>query len=133
MRYLALILLEVFAISFILISGCASISEGPHSKSEVLSSFANITEQCTLAARQNIYSWWSERLNQGSVKYIKAQDYYEIEFVSMSGVEEWGINMESSKIWPLNHEATISAFTLFCSSKDDPGADCQQWANQLSP
>lgn len=133
MRYLTTILISILAASFILMSGCAGSSEGPHSTSEVLSTFANITEQRTLTARQNIYYWWSERLNQGSVNYIKAEDYYQIEFVSMSGVEEWGINMESSKIWPLNDEATMSAFTLFCSSKDDPSADCQQWADQLSP
>jgi hypothetical protein len=96
-----------------------------------LSTFSQVAKQRTLTARQNIYSWWSERLSQGSVKYIKSGDYYQIEFVSMSGVEEWGINMETSKFWPMNDKATMSAFTMFCSSKDDPAGDCQQWANQL--
>ena len=130
-RYLLVILIAIFSASFILISGCAGSSEGPHSTSEVLSSFANITEQRTLTARQDIYSWWSERLNQGSVNYIKAENYYQIEFVSISGVEEWGINMENSRIWPINDNATMSAFTMFCTSKDDPSTDCQQWADQL--
>src|SRR4030042_5198158 len=130
-RYLLVILIAIFSASFILISGCAGSSEGPHSTSEVLSSFANITEQRTLTARQDIYSWWSERLNQGSVNYIKAENYYQIEFVSISGVEEWGINMENSRIWPINDNATMSAFTMFCTSKDDPSTDCQQWADKL--
>ncbi len=130
-RYLLVVLMAILAASIIIMSGCASSSEGPYSASEVLRSFDKIAEQRTLPARENIYSWWSERLNQGSVKYIKAEDCYEIEFVSMSGVEEWGIDMESSRIWPMNDKAIMSAFTMFCSSKDDPAVDCQQWANQL--
>lgn len=130
-RYLIVVLIAILAASIILISGCVSSSKGPHSTSEVLSSFSTVVEQRTLTARENIYSWWSERLNQGSVKYIKAETYYKVEFVSMSGVEVWGINMESSKIWPMNDKATMSAFTMFCTSGDDPSTDCQQWANEL--
>jgi hypothetical protein len=129
--YLVVILITILTASPILLSGCAGNSEGHYSTSEVLSSFADITEQHTLTARENIYSWWSERLNQGSVNYIRAEDYYEVEFVSMSGIEQWGIDMESSKIWPINQNAIFSAFTMFCSGKDDASTDCQPWSNQL--
>jgi len=129
-RRLTFILVIVLSASVIWGYACSG-SDAPHSRSEVLSSFSKIAEQRTLSGRENIYSWWSERLNQGNVRYVEAEGYYEVEFVSMSGVEEWGIDMESSEISPLNDRAVMSAFTMFCSSKDDPSADCQQWADQL--
>jgi hypothetical protein len=129
--HLKLIFIAVLATSIIYTLSCTSISKGPHSSDEVLTTFARLAEQQTLTARDNIYSWWSERLSQGSVKYVEDENYYEVEFVSMSGVEQWGIDMESSKIWPMNQNAILSAFTMFCSGKDDASTDCQQWSNQL--
>ena len=75
-----------------------------------------------------LFIWWSEKISQGSVKYLKDGDYYEIEFLGMSGGSEvWGIDMGSSKIWPINNSAVLMAFALFCNSGEDPSADCQQW------
>lgn len=130
-RYLPLILIVVLAASITWVSACTGSGKGPHSADEVLNTFSQVAGQRTLTARENIYSWWSERLEQGSVKYMEAENYYKVEFVSMSGVEVWGINMESSEIWPMNDRAIMSAFTMFCSSKDDPAVDCQEWSNRL--
>lgn len=130
-RYLTLIVTAILAASVIFTCACTSSNKGPNSDNEVLSTFSQVAEQRTITARDNIYSWWAERLDQGSVTYMKAENYYKVEFLSMSGVETWGINMETSKIWPINHKAIVSAFSMFCSSKDDPSTDCQQWAQQL--
>ena len=129
-RYLAIILTAILATGIIFASGCGS--EESYSKDKVLNSFSQVAEQRALTGRQNIYPWWSEKISQGSVKHIRDVDYYEIEFPGMSGGSEvWGIDMDSSKIWPINQSAVLMAFTLFCHSAEDPSTDCQQWAHQL--
>lgn len=129
-RYLSIILMAALATSIIFASGCGS--EESYSKDKVLNSFSQVAEQRTLTGRQNIYPWWSEKTSQGSVKYLRDVDYYEIEFPGMAGgMEVWGIDMNNSKIWPINDSALLMAFALFCHSAEDPSMDCQQWAHQL--
>jgi hypothetical protein len=129
-RYPAIILKAILATSIIFASGCGS--KESYSKDQVLNSFSKVAEQRTLIGRDNIYPWWSEKISQGSIKYVKDGDYYEIEFLGMSGGSEvWGIDMGSSKIWPINNSAVLMAFALFCHSGEDPSADCQQWAHQM--
>ena len=129
-RYLSIILMAALATSIIFASGCGS--EESYSKDKVLNSFSQVAEQRTLTDRQNIYPWWSEKISQGSVKHIRDVDYYQIEFSGMSGGSEvWGIDMNNSKIWPINDSALLMAFALFCHSAEDPSMDCQQWAHQL--
>jgi len=124
------ILVAAVTLSIVLLSGCGG--KASYSIDEVLNSFSTIAEQRTLADRQNIYPWWSENINQGSVKHVTDGDYYQIEFPGMSGGPEvWGIDMSNSKIWPINNSALLMAFALFCVGGDDPSADCQQWAHQL--
>ena len=116
--------------SVIFVSGCGG--KQAYSIDEVLNSFSTIAEQRMLTERQNIYPWWSEKISQGSVKHIKDGDYYQIEFPSMSGGSEvWGIDLNNSRIWPINNNAVLMAFALFCHSGEDPSVDCQQWAHQL--
>ena len=130
MRYLSIILIVTFVASVIFVSGCGG--KQSYSVDEVLNSFSTIAGQRTLAERQNIYPWWSENISQGSVKHMEDGGNYQIEFPGMSGGSEvWGIDLNNSKIWPINNNAILMAFALFCHSGEDPSADCQQWAHQL--
>jgi hypothetical protein len=113
------------------VSSCGGNGNQSYSIDQVLNSFSTVAQQLTLDERQDIYPWWSEKISQGSVKHIKDADYYQIEFTGMSGTEVWGIDMNNSRIWPINDNAVLMAFALFCRSGEDPSADCQQWAQKL--
>jgi len=129
-RYLSIILLVALVAGIVFVSGCGG--QQSYSIDQVLNSFSTIAQQRTLAVRQDIYPWWSEKISQGSVKHIGDADYYQIEFPGMSGGSEvWGIDMNNSSIWPINNNALLMAFALFCRSGEDPSADCQQWAQKL--
>ena len=135
-RYLSIILMAALAASIVFVSGCGGkesySTEKSYSIDEVLNSLSNIAEQRTLAERQTVYPWWSEKISQGSVKHIGDEGYYQIEFPGMAGGSEvWGIDMNNSRIWPINDDAVLMAFALFCHSGNDPNADCWQWADQL--
>jgi len=128
-RYFPVILIAALAMSIIFFAGCSG--KASYSIDDVLNSFSRIAQQRTLADRQDIYPWWSANISQGSVKHVADGDYYQIEFPGMSGGSEvWGIDMNNSKIWPINDSATLMAFALFCQGGEDTNSDCQQWAHQ---
>ena len=134
-RYLIPILVPVLVVAITFTSGCAST--GSHSTDEVVSSFYNIAKQRTVEENKMLLYAWSPPIMLAVVKYIKDEDYYEIDLPcepdnpSSTCVEEWGIDMQSTRIWPINYNAIMWALVLFCHSKDDPNSDCQLWVHEL--
>ena len=116
----------------LILSGCAD--GGEYSSDDVMSSFYTIAKNKTLSdsERQDYLKWWSHQIILGKVKQIEG-DVYEIQFPDMSleTVEVWGIDMNSSKIQPVNSGALLSAIVLFCRDRNDQKADCQLWVRQL--
>ncbi len=108
--------------------------KGSYSSDDIMSSFYTIAKNKTLSdsERQDYLKWWSLQIILGEVKHIK-DDVYEIQFPDMSleTVEAWGIDMNSSKIQPVNGGALLSAIVLFCRDRNDQKADCQLWVRQL--
>ena len=125
------LLLVLLLIAVMIMTSCTS--PGPYTEDEVTSSFYKIAREQTLPERQEILRWWSPQIILGQVKYIKEKDFYEIKFPDMKleGEEIWGIDMKSSKIWPVNGGALLSAIALFCEARNDKRLDCQLWFAQL--
>jgi len=125
------LLLVFFLIAVMIMTSCTS--PGPYTEDQVISSFYEIAREQTLPERQEILRWWSPQIILGQVKYIKEKDIYEIKVPDMKleGVEIWGIDMKSSKIWPVNGGALLSAIALFCGDRNDQRLDCQLWFAQL--
>lgn len=125
------LLLVFFLIAMMIMTSCTS--PGHHTEDEVTFSFYEIAREQTLAERQEILRWWSPQIILGRVRYIKEKDIYEIKFPDMKleGEEIWEIDMKSSKIWPVNGGALLSAIALFCGDRNDQRLDCQLWFAQL--
>jgi hypothetical protein len=134
-QHFTLVLVAILVVGIILLSGCGDT--GTYSKDEVVYSFIDISSQKTLDENGMMKYAWSPAVMFASVKYVKDKDYYEIEWPCepdnpySSCVEQWGIDMETSTIWPLNASALMWAIVLFCKGKDDPSLDCQLWIHLL--
>ena len=132
MRYLVPGMLVAFVLASVLAEGCARAA--PHSDNEVVwGTFYKVVKQSALPEREEILRWWGTELALAEVKYLKKEDTYEIYFPTMDhqGVEIWGIDMKTSKIWPINFGAVSDAILLFCQDRQDQRLHCRQWFGQL--
>lgn len=106
---------------------------GPTADDDVRLSFYKVAKSQVLPDREEIFRWWSNQIMLGEVKYIKEKDLYEIQFPDMElkGVEVWVIDMKSSRIYPNNVGALMSAIVLFCRDRNDQRGDCQLYLRQV--
>lgn len=133
-----LVLLALVLLGSSVLFGCRP-SEGNAGKSnyssdDVISSFCAIAKDRALpdSFRQEYLKSWSTQTILGKVKRVE-DDVFEIQFpdISLETMEVWGIDMNSSKIQPMNGGALLSALLLFCRDRDDQKADCQSWVRLL--
>jgi len=107
---------------------------GRYAEHEVISAFLDIEQAQTVPEfPKRIAAWWETSLGLAKVKYVKNTDTYEITFPNFGGEYEeiWGIDMKSSRIWPINSGALLSAIVLFCHDQNDQRLDCQLWFRQV--
>lgn len=126
------ILLVFLLTAAMVMTSCANM--GNYTEDEVILVFGDIVkEQTNPELPKDVVAWWSSTMPLADVKYIKETDTYEIAFPNFGGegVEIWGIDMKSSRIWPENAGALLSAIALFCHDRNDQRLDCQLWFAQL--
>jgi hypothetical protein len=126
------ILLVLLLTAAMVMTSCAN--KGGYTENDVILSFMDTArEQANPELPKDVMTWWLSTLPLAKVEYIKETDMYEITFANFGGegVEIWGIDMESSRIWPENAGALLSAIGLFCRDRNDQRLDCQLWFAQL--
>ena len=111
---------------------CATTAD--YTEDDVIFAFIDVAREQTLPeCPEDIVLWWSSTLPLAQAKYIEKTDTYEIAFPNFGGegVEIWGIDTKTSRIWPVNAGALMSAIVLFCHDRNDQRLDCQLWFAQL--
>lgn len=107
---------------------------GTYTERDIILTFFDIAKEQTVPeCPKDIVAWWSSSAPHAKAKYIKETDTHEITFPNFGGegVEIWGVDVESSQIWPENAGALMSAIVLFCRDRNDQRLDCQLWFAQL--
>jgi hypothetical protein len=124
--------LVLLLMAAMVMTSCAN--KGGYTETDVILSFMDtVREQVNPELPRDVMTWWLSTLPLAKVEYIEERDTYEITFPNFGGegVELWGIDMESSQIWPENAGALLSAIALFCRDRNDQRLDCQLWFAQL--
>jgi len=122
--------ITILMLAIFLLIAC---SPAPDSDKAVIASFKKIAESQRLPEQEEIYKWWVLQSYLSKVSYIKERNIYEIQFPTMDdkGVEIWAVDINNSRIIPLNYPALLMAMVLFCKDKTDNSGDCQTYFRQL--